>query len=622
MSYYKYAERDADSQVNWAEVGQQASDMLLEVKRVRDEKKEAYKQASRESINNLMAAPQGQNQDANNFINNYAHNMINQKMIDKDLFEKGQLSERDYTLRMQNQMDGTNRLFDLQKTYQENAAATMAGIQDQTLQAGLTLYNQSSVEGIANFNNSTTTINPNDGTVGIGLMENKVIDGKMVQVMNEYSNASTAVWLGKILQKPLKFKTDTETSAVVDTFGDKKDVLYEAATTFGAGTLTELMGTQFLATNVKDPADRAIVENIRKAMNDKAESFWARNPLNLTSVLTDDIGGKYDDKSFTYNVNEAKADKSKILLTIDPNTKLPTMDKTSPNYEAQKKEANDYIITQMLSKMDDKRVISTTSQIQRQDEPEWKSKKRDEDKVADTATNMIGKLWYGNDNEVGSAVDYFKGLKNDKGEILFTNILRDDTGVNVTLANGSNEHIDFLDKKGKPRTQKDFIASAGPLLAGQIDVSKSLERGAYQKNRKFNLGSKGEGTTITPEAKYQSYLEQKLPLNIDSMPQGQAAREINKLASDFGLVAEPTGNINEVIKISIPGPNGTTLGSQEFKLETGDPAAINKAIIGYMTANGDKEAVKSKLQNYKPVKVNLSGKTPAKKEVKQRISGY
>ena len=37
---YKYVERDADSQINWAEVGKSLSDVLLETKRVREEKKD------------------------------------------------------------------------------------------------------------------------------------------------------------------------------------------------------------------------------------------------------------------------------------------------------------------------------------------------------------------------------------------------------------------------------------------------------------------------------------------------------------------------------------------------------------------------------------------------------
>lgn len=44
-TYYKYAERSADSQVNWAEVGKGISDMLTEGAKLREEKKAAYEEA-------------------------------------------------------------------------------------------------------------------------------------------------------------------------------------------------------------------------------------------------------------------------------------------------------------------------------------------------------------------------------------------------------------------------------------------------------------------------------------------------------------------------------------------------------------------------------------------------
>lgn len=614
--YYKYVARDADSQINYAELGQQAVGELQNWYNTREEKKEAYKQASRESINNLMDAPQGKDQNANDFISNYAQDMINQKMSDKNLFERGLISEKEYTLRMQNQMDGTKRLFNLQKLYQQEFETTMQGINDKTLQSGLTIFNQSSVEGAANFNNSKAFINPEDGSVSVGLMENKVIDGKLVRVLNKNTAATTAVWTGKIMQKPAYFDVDTQTTDFVKNLGEIKDAAYRSASTTRAGSITEYIGYEFIK-NLKDPVDREIAQNFSDAINYRAEGYLS-NKLNVTSILTDDTG-KYNAKSFTFDREEADADPKKILVTIDPTTQMTTMDETGKNYKAQYDEAKDFIKNKILTKMDAERKISTTGQLQDQD-AEWKRNAREKDKEADTATNMIGKLWYGNNNEVGSAIDYFKGMKNDKGEILFTNISRDKTGVNVTLANGSNEHIDFLDKNGKPRTQEDFIASAGPLLAGQLDVSKSLQKGAYNKKARFNMGSEGEGTTITPQAKYQGYLETKVPLNIDSMPEEQAARILNSLATDFGLRVETGGKIGENIKVIVPGPDGKSIDEQVFDLETGDPESVNKAIIGYMTANANQDFIQKNLQNYKPVKVNTSQNKI--KEVKKRIGGY
>jgi hypothetical protein len=363
--YYKYAERDADSQINYAEVGQQAVDMLQNFNETREAKKEAYRQASRESINNLMEAPQGKDQNANDFISNYAQDMINQKMTNKNLFERGMMSEKDYTLSMQNQMDGTKRLFNLQKLYQQEFESTMQGIQDKKLQSGLTIFNQSSVEGAANFNNSKAFIDPIDGTVSVGLMENKVVDGKLVKVLNKNTAASTAVWTGKILQKPAYFDVNTKTTDFVKNLGDLKDAVYSAASTTRAGTITELTGIEFLKTNIKDPATKAIINNFNDAVNYEAESYLSE--LNVASILTDDLR-KYNDKSFTFDRDEADKDPKKILAKIDPVTQMTTLDKTGKNYKAQYDEAKAYVKTQILSKLDNERKISTTGQLSETEE--------------------------------------------------------------------------------------------------------------------------------------------------------------------------------------------------------------------------------------------------------------
>ena len=369
-TYYKYAERDADSQINWAEVGKEASGMLLEVNRVREEKKEAYNQATREELNNLMSSPQGQDQNANAFINNYAHDMIQQMKIDEDLFKRGMLKERDYTLRRQNNMDGTNQLFEIQKLYQEKYAEKMDGVTSGKLQA-MNVFNMGMVEGYGDFNNSRATVNPNDGTVGIGLMENKMIDGKMVRVLSK-NIAPVNVIRGKILQDVPTFDVNKATADYVKGLGSKKDYWYNAASTSGAGTITELTGVEFLR-NLKRPEDIAIVNNINNSINQQVDSYFAASPYNLSSVLTENTG-KYNADSFTFDKEEAAKDSTKILVKIDPNTSMTTLDDKGPNYKKQKEEASEYVRTDIISKMDAERTIKTTAQEQLQESSATKAR--------------------------------------------------------------------------------------------------------------------------------------------------------------------------------------------------------------------------------------------------------
>lgn len=363
-TYYKYAERDADSQVNWAEVGKNISDMLAETNRVRQEKKDAIDAATRQFENDLANAPQGQNQDINNFTNKYAHNMMNQMRIDEQLLKSGQMPLDKYTLRRQNYVDGTNSLFELSKLYQDEFKKKMEGVNSGELQA-INVFNMGSVEGYADFNQSEAVIDAlGDGRVNIGLYENKIIDGKTVKVLSK-NIAPVNVIRGKILQNVPTFDVEAATTATVKGFGTRKDFLYQAATLSGAGSITELMGPDFLATK-KDPTTQKIVNDWNEAIDDQVNSYFDQTPYNLTSVLTQNLG-KYGAESFTFDKDEAAKDANKILVKVDPRTNMTTLDEEGPNYEAQKKEAAAWVKTNLLSKIDQERTIKTTSQNQLQE---------------------------------------------------------------------------------------------------------------------------------------------------------------------------------------------------------------------------------------------------------------
>jgi hypothetical protein len=177
-TYYNYAERNANSQVNWAEVGKGISDMLKEEVSIREQKKALIDKQTRDDMNTLQNAPQGQFQDANKFTNDYAHSMMEQQMIDNRLLKSGQMKLQDFTYRRQNYVDGTSTLFDLQKLYQDNYKQKMEGVQSGELQP-LTSANMASVEGFADFSKSKAIIDPATGVVNVGIMKPNPTTGVM-----------------------------------------------------------------------------------------------------------------------------------------------------------------------------------------------------------------------------------------------------------------------------------------------------------------------------------------------------------------------------------------------------------------------------------------------------------
>ena len=475
---YKYAERDANNETNWAEVGRSVSGMLLETNRLRQEKKDAYDESTRKAMNDLAYAPQGENQDANDFINNYAHDMINQKKIDNDLFKRGQMSERDFTLKMQNQMDGTNQLFDIQKLYQDKYKEKMDGVTSGKLQA-MNIFNMGMVEGYGDFNNSKATINPYDGTVGIGLMENQIIDGKTVRVLSK-NIAPVNVIRGKILHDVPTFDVDLATTNAIKNFGTRKDVLYQAATVSRAGTITEFLGIESMKNH---PEFAGTIKNMNDAINNQIGSYFAQSPYNLSSVLTENTG-KYNAQSYTFSKEEAAADKSKILVKVDPNTTMTTLDTNGPNYEAQKKEAAAWVRTDMLSKMDSEKSIKTTAQNQLQETAEQreaasrKTAALAAGKSSESAAGAWNQLYTGKTAaEKKVAADILLGTDKAKKAGLLGIDMTENGVIKLNYADPTkNRSISYLDAQNRPISKRDF-AGLGVELHGVEDREKAMRAG-------------------------------------------------------------------------------------------------------------------------------------------------
>ena len=500
--YYKYVERDADSQINWAEVGREASGMLSEVNRVREEKKEAYNQATREELNNLMSAPQGENQDANGFINNYAHDMIQQMKIDEDLFKRGMLKERDYTLKRQNNMDGTKKLFEIQKLYQQKYKEKMDGVTSGQLQA-MNVFNMGMVEGYGDFNNSKASINPADGTVGIGLLENQIINGKSVRVLSK-NIAPVNVIRGKILHDVPTFDVDGATTNTVKNFGSRKDVVYNRATTAGAGSIYEYLGIDFLGT-LTDPVDIKIVNDMNKAIDQQVGSFFS-NPYNLSSVLTENLG-KYNAESFTFDKDVANKDPNKILVKVDPNTQMTTLDEEGKNYKAQKAEAAQWVRDDILRKMDQERSVNPTAQNELQETAESKeraaakyrpptSEQNDQKSVEQDAENFAANVAFlqtGTDAQKASAAAYFRS----RGADIRSNPPGQPAGNYIMTKNGLVAFKSQGDVFGQSKGIAGALLSATGSTLPEDMVVNNIKNKVKGKN--FNTTYSGTGATIDIE---------------------------------------------------------------------------------------------------------------------------
>ena len=501
-TYFKYAEQSAESQVNWAQVGKSVSDMLSEEVKIREQKKAAIDDTFQKDMKNLAEAPQGKWQDGNKFTNDYAHGLTQMQLNDYKLLKSGQMNVQDYTLRRQNYVNGTNTLFDLQKSYQNVYDDRMQGILSGKYQA-MTGAEMAQVEGFKDFSNSRAVIDPYTGIVNIGKMVKNPTTGVM-----ELSKdvVPVNVLKGKINTPIPAWDADGAINGIVGKLGESADFLYNAADTTRAGTITKLLGLGALqgeyAKVGKDgkplyPQFKDSIDNINKGLNDAISSQFS-NPYNISSVLTQNLGGKYNQDSYTFDKDVAASDKGKILLKIDATTGLSTLDKESPNFKAQEQEARDWVKGQMLSKMDAKREMTTTGTTPfapRETEGEREGRIGRKTAVVDAQT--IGALWGGSPAEIQKAVTRFRDMNPNILEVT-----RGRSGVSVTLVGPDGltqtRDISFYAPDGRTvLSQEEFIQSAAPLLAGNTNITDAISRGGYKKGAIFNPNAEASATTKT-----------------------------------------------------------------------------------------------------------------------------
>ena len=187
-SYYKYANRQAESAVNWTEVANDMNTMLQTTAAMRQARKDQIDEASREFGETLSNAPQGEAVNINQYALDHADNAQQYMLMQDQLLKSGKIKLKDYNLGRTNLEQGTKSLFETMKEAQEQykvkmerakASGTAIKMEDGSYMVGsqkLETWLMEEVEAFGNFNNTSAFINPTNGMVSI--MKRKDATGK------------------------------------------------------------------------------------------------------------------------------------------------------------------------------------------------------------------------------------------------------------------------------------------------------------------------------------------------------------------------------------------------------------------------------------------------------------
>ncbi len=359
MEYYNYAERQADSQIDWAVVGKNITTTLEEQNKIREEKKDAIDTATHYMEQNLANAPQGEYRPANQFMLEYAANASDYMRIQTQLLKSGKLPMKQYIANRQNVYDGTDNMFATMKEYQAQYSDAMARLQSGKSQP-LEGFVLQGAEAFGNFKDTKVFINPNDGTVSVGKLVQKTIDGKTVTTMSDDPNDFTTIssLRNRVRTKYDKLNTYVLLDDQVKRLGKETQVLREVGDAMHLGSIVEIMDitkrgipSKLENGHIVTEEQKGVLTQFQKAEDSFLDSMLAQ-PTNISSVLTANMknnpetGQPY---TFTWDANDK--DENKILLRNINDVATPIFDET-PAGKKQREAAKDFLRTQFESMLD------------------------------------------------------------------------------------------------------------------------------------------------------------------------------------------------------------------------------------------------------------------------------
>ena len=600
-TYYKYAERQADSYVNWAEVGKNLSDMLSTENKLREEKKAAIDKASRDFGEELANAPTGEHQGLNGWTLDYASDAQQARLMQDRLLKSGQLKLKDYNIMRQNINDGTKQVFNLSKEYQEEYKVKMERLKSAdpaTASQELESWLMGTVEGFANFSKSKILINPTDFQLSVGIMEPDPDNKGVLKLTNNVETVNNL--RNRIKAKFDKFDTNAATNAVSSKLAEYVTAEIKRGSETRAGYVM----------TVEDAMNRP---GYQKAMTDAIDSYMT-NPYNVSSILTEDIGTDKNGAaySYTFDKKEAEGKSNVIFLERDPVSGLP-----KPIFKPEQEEAvRNYMKGQIEQQIVHKEDIRPFQEPRKDQPQQWQFEAGRGREAAKTEGNMLAKLYSGNSGEIQAAVDHFNGLPNVRA------VNRTSDGVNVTLNDGTTKTIRFKNPDGTVMSQADFVRSASKLLVGaDADVNAVLQGAVATGRTAFNAqgSASAAAQSANPSEMYSKHISSTVNANLLKGGEDGAKAKLAPVLSKLGFEVEIPWTYGDFIVIK----NKDGVKSDEIDLS--DPKGALEQIQGFMLSNvpgKDAEAQMLYLNSLKSKGIISGGGTKASPDAQKRIGSY
>lgn len=573
-TYYKYVERNAEDNINWAEVGKSMSDMLQQEAQAREAKKAALAKDSVEYGETLSNAPSGDYDAGNTFAADYSDAQQEYRLMQDRMFQNGQLSLRDYTRNRQNGKDGTTMMFDLAKEYEAEFVDKMKRWKEGT-SSYEEVWKMEQAEGLANLRNVGAYINPTNGVVSIGRKVTTGTGNSQTTTLSKNANDVVTVpqLRNRIKQKVNSLNVDEFSSGAADQLGAIESAVVKYG---GKGNLNVVLTEIDAKTGDYGVEGDAFAATYLDWEKDQIEA-GLRNPSDAASILTNRSlkapnGEQY---TFTYEKDAQKRKKNEIYLdqTTDPNG-VPKLSKE------QEDAAIDILKTGIRAAIDKKTQIKTAGYQPKDTATDVAIGNREQAQV--DVVNNFGKIFYGTTEEKKAAADSIRAYNKNVQDISLT---EDGMGIRIEFADGQPpETIEFgTDQQSFIESGMNFILPEGQKIAnidevvtrGKIDLTKPVLAGT-----EYAFNSRGEITETLPFK--EAYIQKEgqvfdtqtilfqagagITDDQEKNAKDRLQSQIDRLPMLKGITVD-TFNWGHGLKVKIPKTKNTPAKTKEINLE-------------------------------------------------------
>ena len=385
-TFYGYAERDADSQLDWSKIGKDFSDMLSKEASDREKMKDKLETETTASLDVMKSTPMGNHEGVNTWALDYSSDAQKQLLMLNRELKAGRLKPKDYTKQRERITSGTQGLYDVVKGYQTEYEANMKRI-NSGIAAEFQVEMLESLESMSNFTEYKPIINSATGEVMVGKrLRDK--DGNLTAEISDDPNdlASVNILKGRITQKYDKYDVLKNATVLGTRYGKYKKVVQQG--------------------NLETVTDKRLFKEFENSLRKDVHAKLS-NGFHASSVLADylDVDPKTGEL-FYYTADENDKNSNAIHYTYEGNGQQPTF-KLSPMQQQIAEEAYVEAVKATLSREETPRVRRTSGGSGPKKYGGGGYSRVDAEELA----NKIGVLLTGTNDEKQNVRDFFHDNK-------------------------------------------------------------------------------------------------------------------------------------------------------------------------------------------------------------------